>query len=360
MRKTALLILLALLLLSCQTKEAAHVTPAAESQIEETAAESPSEPLPDETDQAPPERDVPPDRDAPPERDVPPDREAPPERTAPPETEESETLTPSGEQPEAEEETIAQTENREAAQAIDQTEAEAQDEEPLAEEPPVIEEESEAAQEEPETVIDEAELIALLLSFMPEEEEESDTITFSGGTSSVVMREGKENVKLTEGALVSIGSMTISADEIELSGNSWRFVQCDGGVKVLDEERGISITTSSLWYDREEERLLISAWYELEDRTNEVSASGAVLEYRMEEEQLQLDKDVLLLKATEDGLMRCRAQSVQFSRSDNQLTLRGSSTVNWKGNSYAAEVISVDLDTDTIVLEGRIQGDIHG
>ena len=92
-----------------------------------------------------------------------------------------------------------------------------------------------------------------------------------------------------------------------------------------------------------------------------MTATGASLEYLLNEERLQLDKDVTLLKDTdENGIMRCTAESVIFSRSDNTLQLRGSASVDWDGDRYEAEVISVDLDTDSISLDGRIRGTING
>ena len=189
----------------------------------------------------------------------------------------------------------------------------------------------------------------------------ADNITFSGGTSSIVLRDGRENVVLSGGASVTVESMEISADSITLSGDNWRYVSCSGNTTVKDESRGISIRTSSIWYDRSTERILISSWFEIDDTENEVSATGAALEYSLSDERLQLDKDVSLLKNTDDnGIMRCSAESVIFSRSDNTVQLRGSASVDWDGDSYEAEVISVDLDTDSISLDGRIRGTING
>ena len=180
----------------------------------------------------------------------------------------------------------------------------------------------------------------------------ADNITFSGGSSSVVLRDGRENVVLSEGASVAVGSMEIQADTITLSGDDWRYVTCTGNASVIDPERGISIRTASIWYDRSEERILISSWFEVDDTENEVTATGASLEYLMNDERLQLDKDVSLLKNTEDsGIMRCSAESVIFARTSNTLELRGSATVDWDGDRYEAEVISVDLDTDSISLD---------
>ena len=189
---------------------------------------------------------------------------------------------------------------------------------------------------------------------------QQENISFAGGTSSIVLREGREEVILSDGADVAVGSMQIHADEIRLYGDNWRYVDCSGNTTVTDEERGINIRTSSIWYDRIDERILISSWFEVDDTVNEVSATGASLEYRLSDERLQLDKSVSLLKATDSGIMRCQAESVIFSRDENTLTLRGNASVNWGGDRYGAEVISVDLDTDSISLEGRITGNING
>ncbi len=188
----------------------------------------------------------------------------------------------------------------------------------------------------------------------------ADEIAFSGGSSSIVLREGRENVILSDGASVTVGSMEITADTITLSGEGWTRVECSGHAKIVDDERGISIETEGIYYDREEERILISSWYEIEDTVNVVSATGASLEYRLNEERLQLDKNVMLLKDTDSGIMRCQAESVVFSREENSLELRGAATVYWNGDEYGAEVIRVDLDTDSITLEGRIRGNING
>ena len=97
----------------------------------------------------------------------------------------------------------------------------------------------------------------------------ADSISFSGGESSVVLRDGRESVVLSDGASVTVDSMSISADSITLSGDGWRYVTCSGNTSVIDESRGISIRTSSIWYDRTEERILISSWYEIDDTKNE-------------------------------------------------------------------------------------------
>lgn len=203
-------------------------------------------------------------------------------------------------------------------------------------------------------------LTILMLAYALAAISSADTITFNGGDSSIVLRNGRERVVLSSGASVSVGSLTISADTITLSGDGWSRVECSGNASITDDERGISIRTSTVFYDRNEERILISSWFEVDDTVNAVSATGAYLEYRLNDEHLQLDKSVTLMKDTDRGIMRCMAESVVFSRGDNTLELRGDAQVYWDGNEYGAEVIRVDLNTDSITLEGRIRGNING
>ena len=49
-----------------------------------------------------------------------------------------------------------------------------------------------------------------------------------------------------------------------------------------------------------------------------------------------------------------------FDRSKNTLALMSNSLIEWDKDEYRAEVISVDLDSNKIKLEGRIEGTING
>ncbi len=188
----------------------------------------------------------------------------------------------------------------------------------------------------------------------------ADDISFSGNESRIVLREGKENVELTRGAEVFCNGLRINADSITLSGSNWRYVSVTGNVKVVDEERDLSIMTSSLWYDRVDERLLIGTYFELDDRANEMSASASLLEYDMANENLMLSGRVRLRKMNNGDLVSTRAESVRYDRTSDRMELLGSASVTWKDDQYSAEVISLDLKNDSIVLDTRIQGTING
>lgn len=189
---------------------------------------------------------------------------------------------------------------------------------------------------------------------------DADEISFEGNESRIVLKEGRENVELTGRAKVTCRNLVISADNINLSGENWRFVSVDGNVLVLDEERELEIRTSMLWYDRINELLLIGTYFELDDRKNEMNASATSLEYDMKNENLVLSGRVRLSKMNETDLVSTRAESIRYDRSSDVMELLGSANVLWQGDRYSAEVIRLDLENDSIELDTRIKGTING
>ena len=188
----------------------------------------------------------------------------------------------------------------------------------------------------------------------------ADEITFSADESSVRLRDGMESVVLSGDANVSTGSLNISADNINLSGASWRYIECSGNVVIADSERDLTIRTSILWFDREEERLLISSYFEIEDRENEMSAMANHLEYDMQSEMLVLTSQVNFSKINRDDVIIGRSESVKYDRNNETLDLSGRCFVLYNGDEYTAERISIDINEDRISLNSGIRGTING
>ena len=188
----------------------------------------------------------------------------------------------------------------------------------------------------------------------------AEEISFKGGSTSMQMQQGSETIILQDGAEVSVGSLLLRATVMELYGKDFRFVRCEGDVTLQDEERGISLATSSLLFDRVEETLLIASWVELEDTNNQVAASAARMEFLLQEGIVILQVQARLLKHTDDGPMICRSDHMTFDRDKEMLELKGRATIVWRPDTYEAEAITVNLDTEEIRMEGSIKGTIHG
>lgn len=188
----------------------------------------------------------------------------------------------------------------------------------------------------------------------------ADEISFTSRESSVSLRDGREHVRLSGDASVSVGSLRISAESIDLNGSNWSVIECRGRVEIDDSERNLSIRTSMLYYDRESERLLISSYLELEDRSNELSARANHLEYDMQNEVLTLKGRVSFSKINNDDVIQGNAEMIRYDRANNTISLSGNCSVIYKGDEYKAERIELDIEHDSIRLESEIRGTING
>lgn len=188
----------------------------------------------------------------------------------------------------------------------------------------------------------------------------STPISFSGGESSLNLKDGQKSVILKDGARVQTGSITITSDEMSLTGDDWRYVECTGSVVIKDSDKDIEIRSSRLWYDRIDETIIISSWFEIDDNREDLYAQAGSLHYDMKSEVLQLSMSVTLMRISDGEMMKCSSESLTYNRKDDFVSLAGRSSVNWKGDSYNADVISVDLKNDKITLSGEINGTING
>ena len=182
--------------------------------------------------------------------------------------------------------------------------------------------------------------------------------TWTAERQTAELAEGKEFTRLWGGATVNSGGTLIEAEEIELSGTDFRYAFCRGGVRVVDEERGIILEADSLYYDREEEITRVDGYVEMQDLKNEVVVKGGFLEHFGKEEIAIIQIGVRILKVSEDSEMASHAEFARYDRNSETLELSGTPRVTWKGDEYRATRISVDLQTDEIFLDGSVSGSI--
>src|SRR4030042_3260066 len=139
---------------------------------------------------------------------------------------------------------------------------------------------------------------------------------------------------------------------MELTGNDFPFNRCRGAVRVVNSEKGLELESQELYYDRQAKVLRINGSVVMVDRKNELVVKGGFLEHWEASEQTVIQIAVRILKKD----LVCRAEYARYLRSENRLELSGMPVVNRKGDEYRALKIFVDLDKDTIRMEGDIRG----
>lgn len=188
---------------------------------------------------------------------------------------------------------------------------------------------------------------------------ENKDFYFSSDRTSITLAEGSELTILDGNAQIYSDETMINADYIELYGADFRYAACTGNVLVVDSRQGIRINTEGLFFDREKEIMTIDGYAEMVDQKNEIVVKGSYFENRGEENITIIQIGVRILKASEDGSMTCRSEYAKYNRDDDTLDLSGMPVVVWKDDEYQATRISINLDTDEIILEGNVSGTIR-
>ena len=171
----------------------------------------------------------------------------------------------------------------------------------------------------------------------------------TGGRST-----GKETTVLIGTAEVLSDNLKIKADRIELSGKDNQFVECSGNVSGGDEEKEVYFKTDKMLYDRKTKLMILEGNSTLEDKKNEVVARGRHIEYDDKTEVAIFQIAVRMFKDTIVG----RSEYAVYRREEKLLDLSGFPVVYKKDDEFRADRISVDLDTDDVIMEGSVSGAI--
>ena len=177
---------------------------------------------------------------------------------------------------------------------------------------------------------------------------------FSSDKTVVVFSEGREKTTLSGNAVVVSKSTSLSANYIEVYGEDFRFVQCIGDVEVLDTENGYRLKTNSLFFDRELEIIRGRGGNVMEDFKNEIVVKGEFLAHHNIENRSEIQVGTRILGAD----ITASAEFIRYQRASQLLEFSGLPLVRWKGDRYQAARIIVDMDDDTVDLQGEVYGEI--
>jgi lipopolysaccharide export system protein LptA len=172
---------------------------------------------------------------------------------------------------------------------------------------------------------------------------------------STSLAEGSERALLKGNARVDTEDMKITADEIDLFGKDFIYVQCRGNVRVVDAKRGIELSSRELFYNRNEKIARIKGNAVMTDLKNEMVVKGGFIEDRESEQLTIVQIGVRILKKD----LVCRSEFAKYWRDRKVLELSGMPFVTRKGDEYQATRIVVDLDTEQMTFEGDVKGTLR-
>ena len=180
----------------------------------------------------------------------------------------------------------------------------------------------------------------------------AETWRFTANQVSSTQSSSRSVAVLEGDARVASDTMTILADYLELGGEDYSRISGSGGVRLTDSDKGISIESGRFDYDRDAKIIRFREQVSLVDEDEGIVIRCESLDLLEEEDLVIMQVAVRLIK---DDIV-CRGEFANFRREENNLEISGRPVV-WRGDDeYRANRITVDLNTDEIVMEGTVSG----
>ena len=182
----------------------------------------------------------------------------------------------------------------------------------------------------------------------------AEKITFSASSMSGQAGNTSTTTSLSGNAYIKTDSMEINADNVELSGDEFRYIKANGHVEGKNLETKMDFSCDSLEYDREEKIAVLKGNVVFKDVENDVEAQAEVIEYNQTTELVILQINVKLTQ--EDNI--CTGSYGIYYKNDQLLELSGNAKVQQKDDTFRAQHITLNLDTQEITLGGNVKGSV--
>ena len=178
---------------------------------------------------------------------------------------------------------------------------------------------------------------ALLLLLTCTQHISAEKITFSANSLSGTIGSKSDSTTMEGDAYVLTESMEISADSISMSGKDFRYIEASGSIKGKNMESELEFTCGKLHYDRETKIAKLSEDVTLIDQKNDVIQIGIEL----------TQKDNV-----------CKGAYAVYRKAEQKLELSGNAQIKQGDDTFRAQEITLDLDSQEIILDGRVKGSV--
>lgn len=182
----------------------------------------------------------------------------------------------------------------------------------------------------------------------------AENISFSANSMTGSIGDNADSSTLQGEAYVLTETMEISADKISMSGKNFRYIQAEGTVSGKNLKSNLEFSCQKLSYDRETKIARLSEEVFLKDIKNEVSANAQMIEYNQETDIAVMQVQVELKQKDNT----CTGAFAVYDKKQQTLDLSGNAKIKQGDDTFQAQVITLNLDTQEISLDGRVKGSI--
>lgn len=182
----------------------------------------------------------------------------------------------------------------------------------------------------------------------------AEKIVFSANRMTGQAGNSNTTTSLTGNAYIKTESMEIQADEVELSGDDYRYIKSNGNITGKNLKAHMEFTCDSLEYDRTTKIALLKGNVKLTDTDNDVKADAQIIEYNQDTEVAVLQIQINLTQ--KDNV--CSGSYAVYYKKDQILEISGNAQVKQKDDIFRAQRITLDMDTQDITLGGNVKGKV--
>ena len=197
-------------------------------------------------------------------------------------------------------------------------------------------------------------IFSLIFALMQSSPLFAEKITFSANRMSGQAGNTNTKTTLSGNAYIKTESMEIQADEVELSGDNYRYIKASGSISGKNLEAHMDFNCDSLEYDRITKIALLKGNVKLDDKDNDVKAEAQLIEYNQDEEIAVLQVQIKLTQ--KDNV--CSGSYAVYYKKSQLLELSGNAQVKQKEDVFRAQNISLNMETQDITLGGNVKGKV--
>lgn len=182
----------------------------------------------------------------------------------------------------------------------------------------------------------------------------AEKISFSADSMSGSNNKDNTSTVLNGNAHIETETLEISADKIELSGKEYRYIKAWGHVTGHNKETKMDFFADSMEYDRNTKLASLSGNVSLIDIENEVTAAAQMIEYNSDTETAVMQIEITLNQM--DNV--CNGSYAVYSKNEQLLNLYGNAKIKQGDDTFRAQHITLNMDTQEITLDGRVKGTV--
>ena len=182
----------------------------------------------------------------------------------------------------------------------------------------------------------------------------AEKIQFTANQMSGVAGNKNNMTSLKGNAKVITKNMIINADYIELSGKDFRIIKAVGNITGKNTESNLDFTCGKLLYDRETKIATLKDDVKLVDTDNDVVAKAQIIEYDQNSEIAIMQIQINLTQ--KDNV--CTSAYAIYRKTEQILEMNGNPKIVQKGDTFRAQAITLDMNSQEITLSGRVKGSV--